>query len=57
MVVVDPNCRPLVIDAPDVYRARLEHIFQMSDLVKVSEEDLAWLDPGPPRCDAARALL
>ena len=26
MVVVDPNCRPWVIDAPDVYRARLEHI-------------------------------
>jgi fructokinase len=57
MVVVDPNCRPWVIDAPDVYRARLEHIFQMSDLVKVSEEDLAWLDPGQPACDAARALL
>jgi fructokinase len=57
MVVVDPNCRPWVIDAPDVYRARLEHIFEMSDLVKVSEEDLAWLDPGQPACDAARALL
>ncbi|MEY2441848.1 MAG: fructokinase [bacterium] len=57
MVVVDPNCRPWVIRAPDVYRARLEHIFQMSDLVKVSEEDLAWLDPGQPTLDAARALL
>jgi fructokinase len=57
MVVVDPNCRPWVIDAPDVYRARLEHLLQMSDLVKVSEEDLAWLDPGQPACDAARALL
>ncbi len=57
MVVVDPNCRPWVIDAPDVYRARLEHIFQMADLVKVSEEDLAWLDPGQPAFDAARAVL
>jgi fructokinase len=57
MVVVDPNCRPWVIDAPDVYRARLEHVFEMADLVKVSEEDLAWLDPGQPACDAARALL
>jgi fructokinase len=57
MVVVDPNCRPWVIEAPDVYRARLEHILQMSDLVKVSEEDLLWLDPGQPACDAARALL
>ncbi len=57
MVVVDPNCRPWVIDAPDVYRARLQHILQMADLVKVSEEDLAWLDPGQPAFDAARALL
>jgi len=57
MVVLDPNCRPWVIDAPEVYRARLEHVLQMSDLVKVSEEDLAWLDPGRPAPEAARALL
>jgi fructokinase len=57
MVVVDPNCRPWIIDAPDVYRARLEHVMQMADLVKVSEEDLAWLDPARPALEAARALL
>jgi fructokinase len=57
MVVVDPNCRPWVIDAPDVYRTRLEHVMQMADLVKVSEEDLAWLDPSRPALEAARALL
>ncbi|MDX6718404.1 MAG: fructokinase [Solirubrobacteraceae bacterium] len=57
MVVVDPNCRPWVIDAPDVYRTRLEHVLQMSDVVKVSEEDLAWLDPERPAPQAARALL
>jgi fructokinase len=57
MVVVDPNVRPWIIDAPDVYRARLEHILQMADVVKVSEEDLAWLDPGRPPLEAARTLL
>jgi fructokinase len=57
MVVVDPNCRPWVIDAPELYRARLEHVMQMSDLVKVSEEDLEWLSPGVPPLEAARALL
>jgi len=57
MVVVDPNCRPWVIDAPDVYRLRLEHVFEMADLVKVSEEDLAWLDPSRSALEAARALL
>ena len=57
MVVVDPNCHPWVIDAPDLYRERLEHILQMSDLVKVSEEDVAWLDPDRTALEAARALL
>jgi len=57
MVVVDPNCRPWVIDAPGVYRARLERVMRMSDLVKVSEEDLAWLDPRRSAPEAARELL
>lgn len=57
MIAVDPNCRPWVIGAPDVYRARLAHILQMADVVKVSEEDLAWLDPERPASEAARGLL
>ena len=57
MVVVDPNVRPHVIDAADVYRARLGRVLEMSDLVKVSEEDLAWLSPGAAALDAARELL
>jgi fructokinase len=57
MVVVDPNCRPQVIHDPQAFRARLERVLGHSDLVKVSEEDLAWLDPGRSRLAAARALL
>jgi fructokinase len=57
MVVVDPNVRPWVIHAPDVYRARLEHVLEMADVVKVSEEDVAWLDPSRPVLEAARELL
>jgi fructokinase len=57
MVVVDPNCRPSAICDPQAYRARLRRVLAMSDLAKVSEEDLAWLDPGVPAPDAARALL
>jgi fructokinase len=57
MVVVDPNCRPGIIGAPDPYRTRLERILRMSDLIKVSEEDLAWLHPERPAPQAARALL
>ncbi len=57
MVVVDPNCRPQVIDDPQTFRARLERVLAFADLVKVSEEDLAWLDPGRSRPAAARDLL
>jgi fructokinase len=57
MVVVDPNCRPGAIADPAAYRARMGRVLGMSDLVKVSEEDLAWLDPRVPALQAARALL
>lgn len=57
MIVLDPNVRPQVIDDEPAFRARLERVIAHSDLVKVSEEDLAWLDPGRSRPDAARMLL
>jgi fructokinase len=57
LIVVDPNIRPQVIDDAEGFRARLERVLRDSDLVKVSEEDLAWLDPSRSRQAAARALL
>jgi fructokinase len=57
LVAVDPNCRPTTINDPDAYRERLGRILANADLVKVSEEDLAWLDPGRDPVEAARALL
>jgi fructokinase len=57
LVMADPNCRPAVIADPAAYRARLGRVFARADVVKVSEEDLAWLAPGVPAADAARALL
>lgn len=57
MIVLDPNVRPQVIDDEQAFRARLERVLAHTDLVKVSEEDLAWLDPGRAPPAAARALL
>ncbi len=57
LIAVDPNCRPGLIDDPDVYRARLGRVLRRSHVVKVSADDLAWLDPGTPSLAAARALL
>jgi fructokinase len=57
LVMVDPNVRPQAIGDAQAFRARLERVLGHSDVVKVSEEDLAWLDSGRSRPDAARALL
>ena len=58
LVMVDPNCRPSVIADADAYRAPpAAACSARSDVVKVCEEDLAWLDPAAQPADAARMLL
>ena len=42
----DPNVRPTLIADRDSARARIAHLVERSDIVKVSDEDLRWLDPG-----------
>lgn len=56
-VMIDPNCRPSVITDPGAYRARIARVLRRADVVKVSGEDLAFLDPGRPTDHAARAML
>jgi fructokinase len=57
LVAVDPNCRPSTISDPAAYRERLARVLERTDLVKVSVDDLEWLDPDRPAAEAARALL
>lgn len=56
-VVVDVNCRPLVIPDRDAYLDRVARVVAHADVVKVSDEDLAYLSPGDDVLDAARRLL
>lgn len=57
LVALDPNCRPSAIPDPAGYRERLARMLARTDVVKASEEDLAWLEPERAPIDAARALL
>jgi fructokinase len=57
LVMVDPNVRPWVIADPSAYRDRLARVLARSHVVKVSEEDLAWLEPESAPVDAVRTLL
>lgn len=55
LVTFDPNARPAI--TPDVARVlpRVERMVAACDVVKVSEEDLAWYRPGAAPADLARS--
>jgi fructokinase len=57
LVALDPNCRPSIITDPEGYRGRLGRLLRHAHLIKVSDEDLAWLMPGEPAVAAARGLV
>ena len=53
----DPNCRPSIIRDVDFAREQAEKFVTLSDVVKASDEDLAWLYPGQDVLDSARKWL
>ncbi len=57
LVALDPNIRPWVVEDEDAYRDRLDRVLARSHVLKVSEEDLAWLRPGLGATEAVRSLL
>ncbi|BBZ48116.1 carbohydrate kinase family protein [Mycobacterium parmense] len=54
-VTFDPNVRPALTD--DRARARIVHLVERSDVVKVSHEDLEWIAPGQDPQRTARGWL
>ncbi|OBI15163.1 carbohydrate kinase [Mycobacterium sp. E2497] len=56
-VTFDPNVRPSLTADPALARARIEHLVARSDIVKVSDEDLRWIEPDHEPERTARAWL
>lgn len=56
-VSYDPNVRPALLGDAARTRADIEHLVAMSDVVKVSDEDLRWLYPDRPDEDVAQGWL
>jgi fructokinase len=56
-ITFDPNIRAQLIDDPNAARARIEAMVARADVVKASDEDLRWLEPGRPPEDVAEQWL
>jgi len=44
----DPNARPSLMGDPHEVRAKMEQLIGLSDVVKASDEDIAWMYDGAP---------
>jgi fructokinase len=53
-ITYDPNARPAIMGPADEVRPRVEALVRLSDVVKVSDEDLGWLYPGTDPVAVAR---
>lgn len=56
-ITYDPNCRPTIITDVSYARGQAEKFVRLADVVKASDEDLAWLYPDDPVETAARRWL
>ncbi len=53
----DPNVRPALMESPAHVLSRVEELVGLSDLVKASDEDVAWLYPDEPVEDVMRRWI
>jgi fructokinase len=56
-IVFDPNVRSVVMNDRDKYLAAVERWVAISSVVKVSDDDLAWLYPDQQYADVARRWI
>ena len=56
-IVFDPNVRSVVMNDRDTYLAAVERWVAISSVVKVSDDDLAWLYPGQQYADVAKRWI
>lgn len=56
-ISIDPNVRPAIITDMAAYKQRLGRMLDLAHIVKVSHEDLDYLEPGKPLEAHAAALL
>ena len=56
-IILDPNVRPAIFGDVVTYRRRFERLAQVAHLVKLSEDDAAWIYPGTSVEDVLELIL
>jgi fructokinase len=56
-IVFDPNIRPSVMGDHDLYEASVEKWAALSSVIKVSDDDMAWLYPGQKYEEVAKRWI
>ena len=56
VTMLDPNIRPGFIKDEASYRARIDRMISMADIIKVSDEDLAWIMGDGETANMANAM-
>jgi len=56
-IVYDPNIRPSVMGDRDKYQASVEKWAAISSVIKVSDDDMAWLYPGVEYAEVAKCWV
>ncbi len=57
VISLDPNVRPGFVRDEAAYRGRLKRMLRQADIIKVSDDDLAWLAPGQNFETVAKAWI
>lgn len=56
LLALDPNVRPMIEPDPAVWQRRLAPLYARANIIKLSDEDIAFLAPGQTPQDYAREL-
>ena len=57
VIMLDPNIRPRFIQDESAYRARLNRLIGVCDILKLSDEDLIWIEGQGTLADLAQKCL
>jgi fructokinase len=56
-IILDPNVRPAIFGDATAYRERFERLARHADVVKLSDDDAAWIYPGLTPADVVEVIL